>query len=64
MSARVRRIIDGMSTLAGRPEADWVESIRALTTALDNLNTHFGHRGEVIICEPPAAGSTEIVTSE
>jgi hypothetical protein len=26
-----------------------MDSIRALTTTLDNLNTQFGHRGEVIL---------------
>jgi hypothetical protein len=47
--ARIQTIIDGMGALAGRPDAEWMESIRALTTILDNLNTQFGHRGEVIL---------------
>lgn len=63
--SRVGVIIDNLTTLAGRPEADWAESIRALTTALDSMNTDFGHRGEVIIgaSSASAAGSTEIVSS-
>ncbi len=47
--ARIQTIIDGMAALAGRPDSDWLESIRALTTTLDNLNTQFGHRSEVIL---------------
>ncbi len=47
--ARIQTIIDGMAGLAGRPDAEWMESIRALTTTLDNLNTQFGRRGEVIL---------------
>lgn len=47
--ARIQTIIDGMGALAGRPDSDWLESIRALTTALDTLNTQFGHRSEVIL---------------
>ena len=64
--SRVSAIIDNLPTLAGRPEADWAEGIRALTTALDTMNTDFGHRGEVIIgaSSASAASSTEIVTSE
>ena len=47
--ARIQTTIDGMGALAGRPDSDWLESIRALTTALDTLNTQFGHRSEVIL---------------
>jgi hypothetical protein len=47
-----------MGALAGRPDNEWMESIRALTTTLDNLNTQFGHRGEVIL-QAAAAGSAE-----
>jgi hypothetical protein len=56
--ARISTIIDGMGALAGRPDNEWMESIRALTTTLDNLNTEFGHRGEVIL-QTAAAGSAE-----
>lgn len=56
--ARIQTIIDGMGALAGRPESEWMESIRALTTTLDNLNTEFGHRGEVIL-QTAAAYSAE-----
>ena len=47
--ARISTIIDGMAGLSGRPDAEWLESIRALTTTLDNLNTQFGRRSEVIL---------------
>jgi hypothetical protein len=53
--ARIETIIDGMGELAGRPDTEWLESIRALTTVLDNLNTEFGHRGEVILQTPTEA---------
>ncbi|MEI2692459.1 MAG: hypothetical protein V9H69_23175 [Anaerolineae bacterium] len=46
---RISTIIDGMAGLSGRPDAEWLESIRALTTTLDNLNTQFGRRSEVIL---------------
>ena len=64
--SRVTAIIDNLTTLAGRPEQDWAESIRALITALDTMNTDFGHRGEAIIgaSSASAADSTELVTSE
>ena len=40
------------------------EGIRALTNALDTMNTDFGHRGEVIIgaSSASAASSTDLVT--
>ena len=60
--ARIQTIIDGMAALAGRPDAEWMESIRALTTTLDNLNTQFGHRGEVIL-QTAAAGSRRVRTT-
>lgn len=63
--SRVGAIIDNLTTLAGRPEQDWAEGIRALTTALDGMNTDFGHRGEVIIGAgvSGASDTTEIVAS-
>ena len=52
---RIKTILDTMGTLAGRPEQDWMESIRALNTTVENLNTEFGHRREVILQVTPAA---------
>lgn len=46
---RVKTVIDNMSSLAGRPDSEWMELIRALNTTLDGLNTDFGHRNEVIL---------------
>jgi hypothetical protein len=46
---RVKAIVDNMSSLAGRPDSEWLEAIRALSTTLDNLNTEFTHRSEVIL---------------
>jgi hypothetical protein len=51
--SRVASIIDNLTTLAGRPEEDWSEGIRALSTILDSLNTEFGHRSEVIMQTAP-----------
>lgn len=63
--SRVGAIIDNLTTLAGRPEQDWAEGIRALITALDTMNTDFGHRGEAIIgaSAAGAADSTDVVPS-
>ena len=44
-----------MGTLAGRPDQDWMKSIRALNTTVENLVTEFGHRREVILQVAPAA---------
>lgn len=52
---RIKTILDTMGTLAGRPEQDWMELIRALNTTVENLNTEFGHRREVILQVTPAA---------
>jgi hypothetical protein len=52
---RIKTMSDTMGTLAGRPEQDWIESIRALSTTVENLNTEFGHRREVILQVTPAA---------
>lgn len=46
---RIKTIIDNMMTLHGRPETEWMESIRALSTTIDNMNTDFNHRDEVIL---------------
>lgn len=54
---RIKTLLDNMATLPGRPEAEWMESIRALNTTLDSLNTEFGHRNEVIL-NVAVAGST------
>jgi hypothetical protein len=57
---RIKTVIDNMTTMSGLPEQEWQESIRALNTILDDLNTSFGHREEVILQvaeteEPPPA---------
>ncbi len=54
---RIKTMLDNMSTLAGRPEAEWMESIRALNATLDDLNTEFGHRNEVILNVTPTGGT-------
>lgn len=46
---RISGIIDKLSTMQGLPESEWMESIRELTTTLDQLNTDFNHREEVIL---------------
>ena len=56
---RIKTIIDTMGTLAGRPEQDWMESIRALNNTVENLNTEFGHRREVILQVAPAADESQ-----
>lgn len=55
---RVKTIIDNMADLAGRPEQEWLAAIRALNTALDTMNTEFGHRSEVIL-QPSSVETTE-----
>ena len=56
---RIKTIIDTMGTLAGRPEQDWMESIRALNSTVENLITEFGHRREVILQVAPAADESQ-----
>ena len=56
---RIKTIIDTMGTLAGRPEQDWMESIRALSSTVENLNTEFGHRREVILQVAPVADESQ-----
>lgn len=51
---RVKTIVDNMSGLAGRPDSEWMEAIRALSTTIDNLNTEFTHRSEVIMQVGPS----------
>lgn len=51
---RVKAIVDNMSGLAGRPDSEWMEAIRALSITLDNLNTEFTHRSEVILQVGPS----------
>lgn len=46
---RIKTIIDKLGTLAGRGEHEWKETIRALGSTIDNLNTAFSHRDEVIL---------------
>ena len=46
---RIKTIIDNLTGLVGQPEQAWSEPIRALNTTLDNLNTEFNHRSEVIL---------------
>lgn len=61
---RIGAIIDNLTTLAGRPEQDWSEGIRALTTSLDSMNTDFGHRGEAIIgASSASAAGADLATS-
>lgn len=55
---RIKTVIDNMGALAGRPDQEWMESIRALSSILDNLNTEYGHRREVILQAAPAAGES------
>lgn len=50
---RIKTVVDTMSTLAGRPEPDWMESIRALNSTVENLNVEYGHRREVILQAAP-----------
>ncbi|MDW8317683.1 MAG: hypothetical protein RMN53_07575 [Anaerolineae bacterium] len=54
---RIEAILDNMATLAGRPDSEWLEAIRALNTALDQLNTEFGRRSELITQVGSASGS-------
>lgn len=54
---RVKTIVDNMSGLVGRPDSEWMEAIRALSTTLDNLNTEFTHRSEVILQVGPSEAS-------
>ena len=45
----IKTSIDTMTTMSGLPEQEWQEAIGTLNTTLDDLNTSFNHREEVIL---------------